>query len=50
MAKKKGSLFHNPYIFKTILILTKQACCGACLPLKFKSLEGSDKASSVYSR
>ena len=50
MPMKKGSLFNNSYIFKTILILTKKACCGACLPFKFKSLEGSDKALRVYSR
>ena len=50
MPIKKGSIVNNSYIFELILILTTESCCAVWSLVKRKSLEGSDKASSVYSR
>ena len=50
MPMKKGLLSKNYYIFELILILSTLLSSAVCPLVKFKSLEGSDKASKVYSR
>ena len=50
MPIKKGSIVNNSYFFEQILILTTESCCAVWSLVKRKSLEGSDKASRVYSR
>ena len=50
MPMKKGSLVNNSYIFKPILTLSTLLNSALCPLIKCKSVEGSDKASRVYSR
>ena len=50
MPMKKGSHVNNSYIFEPILILSTLLSSAVCLLVKCISLEGSDKASRVYSR
>ena len=50
MSMKKGSLVNNSCIFEPILILSTLLSSVLCPFLKGTSLEGSDKASTVYSR
>ena len=50
MPIKKGSIVNNSYIFETIFILSTLLSSALCPFLKGTSLEGSDKASRVYSR
>ena len=46
---KKGTLGNNSYIFEPVLILTTLSCSAVCPLVKCESLEGSDKASRIYS-
>ena len=50
MPMKKGTLGNNSYIFKPVLILTTLLRSAVCPPYKCKCLEGSDKASRIYSK
>ena len=50
MPMKKGSLVNNSYIFEPILILSTLLGSAVYLLVEYTSLEGSDKASRVYSR
>ena len=50
MPMKKGSLVNNSCIFEPILILSTLVGSAVCLLAKYMGLEGSDKASRVYSR
>ena len=50
MPMKKGSLVIIPTIFLTILTLSTILSSAVCPLVKCKSYDGSDKASSVYSR
>ena len=50
MPMKKGSLVNNSYIFEPILILSTLLSSAVYLLVAHTSLEGSDKASRVYSR
>ena len=50
MPMKKGSLVNNSYIFEPILILSTLLSSAVYLLVECTSLEGSDKASRVYSR
>ena len=47
---KKGCARNNSYIFEPIFILSTLLSSALCPFLKGTSLEGSDKASRVYSR
>ena len=49
MPMKKGTLDNNYYSFELILILRTLSCSAVCIVVKCKSLEGSDKASRIYS-
>ena len=46
---KKGTLGNNSSIFEPILILTNLSCFAVCSLVAFESLEGSKKASRIYS-
>ena len=50
MPMKEASLVNNSYIFEPILILLTLLSSALWSLVKCKSLEGSDKASTVYSR
>ena len=50
MPIKKGSIVNNSYIFEPILILSTLLGSAVYLLVECTSLEGSDKASTVYSR
>ena len=50
MPMKKGSLVNNSYIFEPILFLSTLLSSAIYLFVECTSLEGSDKASRVYSR
>ena len=46
---KKGILGINSYNIVTVLILTTLLIIAVCPLVKYKSLEGSNKASRIYS-
>ena len=48
MPMKKGTLGNNSFIFEPILILTTLSCSALGPLVKYKSLEGSNKASKIY--
>ena len=50
MPMKKGCARNNSWIFEPILILSRLLSSAVYLLVECTSLEGSDKASRVYSR